>query len=82
LSVDDTTGASVCTTSAVTPTATWSQISCTFTATSTQAMTIHLGENMGAFTTYWDDVEVSGPLPSNIWENFAPTSLWVNFGLL
>jgi Carbohydrate binding domain len=80
LGVDDTTGADSCTTPAVTPTMAWAQISCTFTATSTGAMTIHLREVGGSFTTYWDDVEVSGPLANNIWENFAPTSVWVNFG--
>jgi hypothetical protein len=80
LSVDDTTGANSCATPGFSPTAAWTQISCAYTATSNQAMAIHIGEDAGSFTTYWDDVEVSGPLTNNIWENFAPTSLWADFG--
>ncbi len=80
LTVDDTTGANGCSTSGFTPTTIWTQISCAYTANSTQAMTIHIGANAGAFSTYWDDVQVTGSLTDNIWENFVPTSLWADFG--
>jgi hypothetical protein len=79
LSVDDTTGANSCSTP-FSPTTTWTQVRCTYTATNNQAMAIHIGEGAGSFSTYWDDLEVTGPLPNNIWENFAPTINWADFG--
>jgi hypothetical protein len=77
--VDDTTGANVCASAPITPTTSWQQLSCIYTATGNQAMSIHLVENAGSFITYWDDVSVSGPLSIDVWENFAPSNLWINF---
>lgn len=79
LYVDDSTGANFCGTALITPGPGWQQISCVYTATSNQAMSIHLVELAGLFTTYWDDVTVTGPLPANIWANFAPAAVWTDF---
>ncbi len=79
LYVGDITGSNTCSTKPITPTSIWQQISCVYTATSTQAMNIRLVETAGSLTTYWDDVTVSGPLTANVWENFAPSNVWINF---
>jgi hypothetical protein len=79
LSVDDTSGANACRTPSALPTAQWQEISCVFTATSTQAMNIRLAETVGSITTYWDDVVIAGPFMSSAWGNFAPTNTWINF---
>ncbi len=79
LSVDDTTGANACQTAVVTATSAWQQIGCIYTATTNQAMKINLVQNAGSFSTDWDDVQVTGTLSTNLWQNFAPSGAWINF---
>jgi hypothetical protein len=79
MNVDDGAGAAQCSTGSITPTSQWKKIGCTFTADSTSDIAVHLVENSGNFTTDWDDVFIGGPETSLVWENFAPSNIWVNF---
>src|SRR5262249_17892359 len=56
---------SACSTPLITVTAQWQQISCTYTATSFQAVTVILAQNWGPFSTYWDDIALTPVPPVN-----------------
>ncbi len=65
LYADDTTGANACVTPQITPATNWQQMSCVYTVTSNQAMNVHLVENAGSFTSYWDNVTATLVPPVN-----------------
>jgi len=83
LYADDTTGANSCSTTPIAPATIWVQLSCLYTVTSNGAMGIHMVENAGAFTSYWDNVSVTLVPPVNggfesgvlkpSWSTFVPS---------
>jgi hypothetical protein len=59
----------------------WQQISLTYTANSTEAMRVHLFQNQGSTTTYWDDVSVTPALPLNGGFETGLVSPWQGWGI-
>lgn len=61
----DTVSGTYCASSSITPASTWQQLNCLYTATSSGAVILFQAQNVGAFTTYWDDAAVIPVPPVN-----------------
>jgi hypothetical protein len=65
----------------LTPATSWQQIAQTYTVTGTGGMRIHLYQNGGSESTYWDDVSLAPVLPLNGGFETASGGPWQGWGI-